>query len=346
MKKPVQSILLSVGFTLAILIVLGMIFSKKENDKWEGFSGIYDVSATGTLAYIAYEEGKPGVYFQEDGKKFENPVFQLDSNQEILDLDFSSDDTSLAFVSTNKEGKENLGSTVYLLEKSSFTTAVLFEDEGLITELAFDPKERDLLFYLRAATFENYSPIASAQPHEFDFFNYQITNQKHEQFTHLEKYAMGSLNISSKNNIAYVQMMDDEQAETAENIFDAKQKIFQILLNDPNEYSIISAQTRAEDIYDFTLVPDENAFIFQSVNGTGENGIFEYELFHYNWEKDEEEQLTRLKSYAARPVVDLVSDSIYYIVDSQFGEENSKYSLYKMDRDGKNKEEIKLDNGF
>lgn len=125
-----------------------------------------------------------------------------------------------------------------------------------------------------------------------------------------------------------------------------RSKIFQILLNDPNEYSIISAQTRAEDIYDFTLVPDENAFIFQSVNGTGENGIFEYELFHYNWEKDEEEQLTRLKSYAARPVVDLVSDSIYYIVDSQFGEKNSKYSLYKMDRDGKNKEEIKLDNGF
>lgn len=36
---------------------------------------------------------------------------------------------------------------------------------------------------------------------------------------------MGSLNISSKNNIAYVQMMDDEQAETAEDIFDAKQNL-------------------------------------------------------------------------------------------------------------------------
>lgn len=343
MKKSVWWILLSIGFVLVILIVLGVRLNKEENEKRQGFSGIYELSSTGMLAYIVYNDGKAGIYLQEEGRAFENPVLQLDAKQEILDLDFSADGSSLAYIATNKEGKENLGSTVQLLTMASFETEILFEDEGLITELAFDPKEQELLFYLRAATFENYSPIASARPHDLDLFSYHIADDEHVQLTELAKYSMASLNISATEPIAYIQMFDDEQSETAEDIFEAKQKVFQISLNETSEYTVISAADRSQDIYDFAIVPNRNEFIFQSVSSTGEDGLFEYELFHYNWETGEEEQLTRLKEYAARPVIDTSNSKVYYIVDKQFGKKTPAYTLHKMDIDGMNKEEVALE---
>lgn len=343
MKKSVWWIILSIGFILIFLIVLGLGLNKEENEKRQGFSGIYDVSPAGMLAYLVYHDGMASIYLQEDGKVFENPVVQLDAEQEILDLDFSADGASLAFVATNKEEKENLGSAVHLLTVSTLETETLFEDKGLITELAFDPKEQNLLFYLKAATFENYSPIASARPHDLDLFSYQMSDDEHIRLTELEKYSMASLNISSTESIAYVQMFDDEQSATAEDIFGTKQRVFQIPLNGTEKHSVISALDYSEDIYDFTIIPNRHEFIFQSVNGTNQDGIFEYELFHYNWETGEEEQLTRLKEYAARPVINVSANKVYYLVDKQFGKKTSNYTLHKMDMDGTHREEVELE---
>lgn len=342
MRKKLWWLIAAIAFMLVVLIGLGFVFNKEENEKAEGFSGIFDLSSTGMLAYVVYTNGQAGIYLQSEGETYNNPVFQLSVEQEIVDLDFSGDGASLAFATLNKEGKENLGSSVHLLEITSLKSEILFLDEGLITEVAFDPKNEDYLYYLRAATFENYSPIASARPHDLDLFTYRLVTDEHVQVTQLAKYSMDSLTISTIDHLAYVQMFDDERAESADDIFEAKQKVFEIPLNEPNAYQAISQEDWPQDIFDFTIVPGQSEMIFQSVGGEGANGIYEYELFHYNWETGEETQLTRMKKYAGRPIIDTKNQKIFYLVDHQFGQSVSDYSLYKMDMDGEHKEEVDL----
>lgn len=342
MRKTIWWIIFTIAFVLVVLIGLGFIFNQQENEKAQGFSGIYDVASTEMIAYVVYTNGQAGIYLQDEESTFDSPVFQLSAEQEILDLDFSGDGSSLAFVVTNKAGKESLGSVVYSLDIATLHAEELFSDEGLVTEVAFDPKEEDALFYLRAATFENYSPIASAQPHDLDLFTYRTSSGEHIQVTKLAKYSMGSLNVSTTDDIAYVQMFDDEQAETAEDIFETKQKVFEIPLNAPDAYKAISQEDWPQDIYDFAIVPSQEEMIFQSVAGEGENGLYEYELFSYNWKTGEQSQLTRVKKYAGRPVIDITNDKIFYLVDNQFAKRVSDYTLYTMDMDGGNKERVDL----
>lgn len=342
MRKKVWWMIAALAFVLVVLIGLGVMFNQKENEKAQGFLGIYDVASTGMLAYIVYTNGQAGIYLQGAEKVYDNPVFQLPVEQEILDVDFSGDGSSLAFVVANKEGKENLGSIVYAFDIASLKGKELFSDEGLVTEVAFDPKEEEALFYLRAATFENYSPIASARPHDFDLFSYQISDNEHVQVTQLEKYSMDSLKISTTDEIAYLQMFDDEAVETAEELFDAKQKVFEIPLSHPSAYEVISEEDWPVDIYDFAIMPSQQEMVFQSVAGEGGDGLYEYELFSYDWKTGEEAQLTRMKKYAGRPIIDSTHEKIYYLVDHQFGKRIPSYSLYKMDLDGGNKEEVDL----
>lgn len=343
MRKSVWAVLLALALALSIFIGLGVVFNKPQNEKQQGLTEVFDVSPNGMLAYVVYDKGKAGIYLQHDSESFDNPVLQLNETQEIVNIDFSSDGTSLAFVTTNKEGKADLASTVHLFTIASLEAQELFVDDGLITELAFDPKEEDVLFYLRAGTFENYSPIANARPHDIDLYSYNISSHEHSQLTKLLAYSMDSLNISSTSAAAYVQMMDDGQAKTAEDIFEATQKVFQIPLDGSGELSIISEIERTTDIYDFVVIPNENELIFQSVSQTGENGIYEYELFLYNWETGEERQLTRLKEYTGRPKIDSGNEKVFFIVDRQFGKRQAAYELYKMDIDGGNIEAVGLE---
>ena len=343
MKKSLVVILLSITFVTSILIVIGVVFGKPENEKQQGLTEVFDVSLDGTLAYVAYDKGKAGIYLQNDKKLFENPILQLNSEQEILDVDFSPDGSSLAFVVTDKEVTATLKSSVHLLTLASLEAIELFADDGLITELDFDPKDQDALFYLRAGTFENYSPIASARPHDFDMYSYRASANEHTQHTELLNYSMDSLKVSSISPFAYIQMFDDAHVETADDVFEAKQRVFQIPFESSDDISVISQIDRGEDIYDFAIVQNKSEVIFQSVSQTGENGIYEYELFLYNWETGEEKQLTHLKEYAGRPVIGPGNDKVYFIVDKRFGERRPAYYLYQMDLVGKNIEEIELD---
>lgn len=343
MKKTLLMILLAIALVTSILIALGVVFNKPEDTKQQGLTEVFDVSLDGTLAYVVYDEGKAGIHLQNEKENFENPILQLNSEQEILDIDFSADGSSLAFVATDKEVPESLKSTVHLLTLDSMEDKELFTDEALITELEFDPKNQDVLFYLRAGTFENYSPIASARPHDFDLYSYQISDGEHSRWTEFLKYSMGSLNVSSTSSFAYIQMYDDEDVGSADDVFEAKQRVFQIPLDSSDDISVVSQIHRGEDIYDFVVVPNKDEMIFQSVSQTGEQGIYEYELFLYNWETGEEKQLTHLKEYTGRPVIGPGNDKVYFIVDRKFAERRPAYYLYQMDLNGKNIKEIELD---
>ena len=90
----------------------------------------------------------------------------------------------------------------------------IFSEDRFNNRSHFDPKNGDQLFYLKAETFENYSPIARANPHHFDIFSYNITEEKHTQYTNLKQYSMDSLQVSPSDETVYIQMFDDAHAET------------------------------------------------------------------------------------------------------------------------------------
>src|SRR5690625_756144 len=137
-------------------------------------------------------------------------------------------------------------------------------------------------------------------------------------------------------------MIDDEDADSADEIFDAKQKIFQIPLDHPNELTIISDENREAEIYDFTLLPRDKGIIFQSASNYAADDTFKYELYFQDLEGKEEIQLTELEEYTGRPIFSKNDEKIYFIVDKAFAKKHPDYYLYKMDKDGKNIEEIQL----
>lgn len=337
-------ILISIFSVTAILVILGFIFNKSEFEKQEGLADVFDISSDGVIAYVSYEKGKPGVYFtKNDEKAFNNPVLQLDVEQEITDVDFSLDGSSLAYIESKKDTDSEIENTVYLLDMETLEKKLLFSEQALITEIEFDPKEKDELFYLRAGTFENYSPVARANPHDFDIFSYQLSKDKKRRHTKMKKYGMQSLQVSASGNTVFVQMDDDVGANTAEDVFATKQRVFEVSLDQPESPTVVSKNDRNVDIYDFAMVPNKSAFIFQAVSTTNEEGTYEYELFQYNWNDQKETQLTHLKESASNPVIGAGSEKVLFMVDRKFGETKADYHLYQMDLDGENVEEIALD---
>lgn len=341
-KKGLIGLFSLIASITIILIFLGFVFSKSELEKLRGLTDVYDVSEDGAIAYVSYQAEGPIIYLKQDKGK-PKLVTQLSADIDVLDISFTPDASSFAYVASNAEIADDLESTVHLVNVQSHESKILFHDPSLITEIKFDPKDEEVLFYLRAGTFENYSPIASARPHNFDIFSYQIDEQERTRYTHLDAYAMSSLQVSEADNHVFIQMYDDGNSQTAEDIFEVTQKVFQVPLDRPDELSVISNLNRSDDIYDFAMTPGEKEMIFQSVSNLDKGDpIFEYELYHYNFAKEQETQLTFIKESSSNPVI-LANNKVYFLVDLQFGEKYPDYRLYWMDIDGENIKEILLD---
>lgn len=161
MKKNNLLILFAILFLITVvLVILGLIFNKSEVDKQNGLSNQYDVSSLNVIAYVNYTDGKPELHlFESDGETMSDTlVVEYDENTMILDPTFSKDGSTLAYVTTNKNKETELTSTVYFLDMKTEKERKIFTDSSTITEVEFKPAHSSLL-YLRAGTFENYSPI-------------------------------------------------------------------------------------------------------------------------------------------------------------------------------------------
>lgn len=341
MRKKHLYIILGAVLTMTVfLIVLGFIFNKSENEKRNGLARFYDVSANGTIAYVVYKAGKPGIYLHKNGEYTE--AVQLPNDKKILDLSFSKNGSSLAFISSNKDKEAELVSTVHLLEINTQTVTDLFTKQSMITEVQFDPKAKQSLFYLSAGTYKNYSPVASERPHEFDVYAYDLSEKQSQRVTNLKKYSMSSLKVSSEINSIFLQMDDDADVKTAEDSFEVKQRIFKIPIDNPDNYSIVSNPDRDTSIFDFTLIPNKEKIIYQSIRKTGSDGIYQYELYKYNRKTKEEEQLTHIGEHTSNPVLSSDNQTVYFMVNEQFGRKNADYHLYRIPINGKNAEEVSL----
>ncbi|MBO1001356.1 TolB family protein [Pseudogracilibacillus auburnensis] len=341
-KKIIILIFSSIGLITSFLVIIGILFNKTEDEKINGLTEVYDVSVNGVIAYVSHSKGHPELYIKTEQE--EKLALKLDVDQIITDMAFSPNGTTLAYSISDEEVEDGLESSVQLLDIRSLDSKNLFQKATYITELAFDPKDENKLFYLSAETYENYSPIARAYPHDIDVFSYHLSEDIHIQHTEMASYSINSLQVSPTEDVVYVQMDDVADDATAEEIFEMKQQIFQIPLDKPEQFSVISDNDRDIDIYDFALVPNKEAMVFQSVSNASAGGTFQYELYYYDWEQIKEKRLTDLQSYAAHPIITHDGKHVYFIVDRQFAKSHYPENyLYKMDIDGTNVKEITLE---
>lgn len=323
-----------------VLIAAGLLFGKDDNEKQHGLSGYYDISPDGTIAYVSYSDGKPGIYLYNSDGSMEMKALELENDRFIVDPSFSADGSKLFYISSYKKKDDKLESAVRQFDMETKEDHELFSESAAITEIEFSP-DGDSLFYLQAGVFKNYSPIASERPHDFDLHEYTFADGNRNKLTKLKAYSMESLQVAEDSKSVYVHMPDDDEAETADDTFETNERIFRIPLDQPEDMKIVSDPDRKVDIYDFTVVPETKEFIFQSVSNPDTGGTFQYELFRYNPETKKEEQLTHLKEFTDSPVIG-PNNHIYFMVDRKFAQKESDYHLYRMNMDGKEPTEVPL----
>lgn len=338
-KRSLNVILISVTLVTIVLIVLGVIYRQSSFEKLNGFTSNYAISIDGNIAYVNYNDGQSEIYIYGQ----DNPVVTIEVDKEIYHMTYSLDGQKLLYVVNEKEiNPEKLQSTVYELDLKTIKQNELFQDDKVITEITFDPKDDNLLFYLGATTYEHYSPIVRSAPHNFDIYSYAIDTEQIDRHTQLNKYGMTSLQISNKDNTAYVHMDNDLKAETAEDVFEAEQKIFSIPLNQPDNLDVFHDVDKIDDVYDTLYIEELDIIIYQAVSGLTDKGIYQYDLYIVDLETDKVKKLTDLGEYTAQPTYSPADEKIYFIVDKQFAEQYPDYYLYRINLDRSELEQLDL----
>ncbi|MGD6893420.1 TolB family protein [Bacillus infantis] len=342
-KKSIILLFSFIGGITLLLILLGLNLDKSENEKQNGITNQYDISSQNTIAYVNYKDGKPSLMLYNKEKDINAEAFSLDSSRMILDPSFSYDGSLLSFISTNKQQDEDTAfkTTIHILDLSTKQVTDAFTENELITETEFSPVN-DTLYYLRAGTFQNYSPIASKRPHDLDVWSFNPAEGEHKQITDLKSYSMHSLQLSPGENSVFIQMDDDQGADTPEETFEVKQRIFKIPIDNPDSMKIAGDPDRKMDVFDFTFSPDGDTMIFQSISNSDEGGTYEYELYKMDVDSGEEAQLTHLGEYTDRPVFSADGDRVYFMVDKRFAKGSPEYHLYSVKLNGKEIEKIEL----
>lgn len=327
-------IVIAILTATVLSIILGFIFNKTEDEKVNGLREIYDVSADGVIAYVSYDEGNPGIYFHANDH--DEQAVELWEEENINDIAFSPDGETLAYTVNEKEDAR-----IYTMDVDSLESQALFQDEAYITEIAYNPEDSEQLFFLGADTFENYSPVAQAKPHEFDIYSLDTNSEEETKHTNLSTYDMQGFGISTDGENVYVTMVDDEQIETPEDSFSADEEIFRIPLDDPEEKQPLDLP--AGDTYDPVVLPDETGIIYKAVAGKDEIGTYQYEVFYYDLDTKETDQITHVKSYAGSAVLAEDGETVYFIEDSAFAQKHPDYSLHKINLDGSEETHIPLE---
>ncbi|WP_462412955.1 TolB family protein [Neobacillus sp. Marseille-QA0830] len=343
MNRKKWMLVLSVPALLLVsLLSAGLLLAKEDNEKDEGLTNQYDVSENNTIAYVSYKQGKPILNLFKNENDESQKILELENDKRILDPSFSADGKLLAFVVASKDMENHPYSSVQVIDLETQKARELFSNKDLVTEVEFG-RNGESLFFLGAGTFTNYSPITGKRPHDFDIFEYSFDSKGIEKLTDTKKYSMTSLVVSGDDSTLYFQSDDDSEAKNADEIFQTKQRVFSVSLDHPEQYNVFSDSEKETDIFDFSFTPDGKNLIFQSVANPDSGGTFQYELYSYSMENKEEQQLTKMGSYASHPIVAADGEIVYFMVDAKFGKDNDgEWHLYKMDLNERNPDEISL----
>jgi len=328
-KKTIFIISLIVVIMTCSMILVGNNFAKEDYEKQNGLTDTFTLSSANKLAYVQYREGKPMLFIADKNGEIPELIDEKSAQHTISHLAFSNDGKKLLYIVNDKD-LENNTSELFEYNLENYTKHALFvQEDSIITEAIYAPDGASL-YMLGAGTFENYSPIAPKNPHDFNVFQYHFSTEQLEQLTQLDSYSINSLAVSKNGEKLYFIQDGTIDSSTAEEVFNSKLRIFELALSDSNKITILN--TLEQDVYDFTVSPDEKELIIQAVAGTNNKGTCMYELFSYNIETKEEQQLTHLNEYAGQPIYSNDGSKVYFIVDFNFARHTPEYAIHYLNK--------------
>jgi len=330
MKKRNIIFLTTVTSITICLVVLGFIFQKTAAEKINGFYGLYDVTADEMIAYVSYEKGVPKIIGKE--KDQERILYEGKENETIVDLAFSPNTKSLYYVQ-RYEDKENPNSAIYEIVLETGNVKQIVKESNYIIEITFDAESGEYLYYIQSSIITNYSPLAPELPHEMDVYRYHVESDAHTQLTHYNAYDMNSLHVDEAAEKLYIQMFDQSMLEDDISKYESS-TVYELPLTNQREVIDVGPKTWEHDITGMGLLVNHKGMVFSGVNNFEQGDIFEYELFYYEWNAPDYERLTELQGNAERPI-NRINDTLYFVVDENFGSDQPAYHLYRMTMDDK-----------
>lgn len=338
MKRNQTIFLLTVSSITIVLLVLGFVFQQTTAERINGFFGMYDATDDGTIAYVIYDKSIPTIYLQKNQQT--ETMYTGKVDEKIVDLYVDTNLEALYFISGNQNKVDHPETSVIKLTIDTQEFETVFQSDNYINEIAFDSEDATYLYYIQSKAVTNYSPIAPKNPHEMDVYRYHLAKDEHSKLTHLNAYSMTSLHVVEEEETIYIQT-EDITAETAEDIFELPETVYRIPYNDQRNMEAVRPPTWDRDIVGMGLLPNNQGMVFSGVHNSAEGGVFEYELFYYEWDAADYQRLTDFEGNATRAIIRNEQD-LYFTVDLAFAKKNSDYRLYKMNLQDKKFDEIRL----
>lgn len=339
MRRKTKAIWIVAVALIGLFFLLGLGYGKEKpaNGIYTGLLEAFDVK--NEKAAFAYSlKGKVGIYISDLHGKNAKRLAEAGEGEIIHHPVFSTDGKTVLYIAT-PEDREQVKSSLYVMNVDGSEKRKLYSIGSLITEAVFAPDSKTI-YYLQAETFTNYSPIARRGAHDFDLYSLDVSGGQPKRITSMKDYMLESLTVSPDGKEVYVTKQDDQHSKTAEDIFASKHKVFRIPLAHQEKIEPVSLQGIKEDVFDVEVSPDNRWMAFNSIANPGTNENFQYEMYVLDRQTGQTRQLTHLKKHAGAAVFDERSEWIYFMWDKKFGEGDPEHEWYRVSLDGKTVENI------
>lgn len=271
-----------------------VVFSHFEN----GDASLYLVPITGGEAELLAEP--------EEGKSYIHPVF-------------SPDGKKIVFIEQWEEEEQPLGELI-MIDIESGQIEQLTNEAHHITDAAFPP-DGDGIYFLQSSVYENYSPIASEQPHDFDIYHLDLQTKEVEQITDRDAYMMANLAVTPDGDSLMYHSLRNEDVIAFYSPENKGERTFVPHGEDLKE-PIISSPV---------LSADGKRVAFSGVADHDENGTFIYEGFEMDLETRQAVKMTSFREHVASLAYFHDDDQLVVTVDNHFAGAEPAYHYWIVD---------------
>ncbi|MFA1819307.1 TolB family protein [Virgibacillus oceani] len=321
------------GMLVLFLLLWSATLFADVPDGFTGYGAATDISPNDeTLVFSYYHEGEAALYtVPVTGGKAEL-LAQPDEGDSYINPKFSPDGEAITFVRQWEE-EEGPHGEVMLMDLATNEVEELTSGGGLVTEAVFSP-DGDVIYFLQAGVFENYSPIAQERPHGFDIYQMDLNTKETQQITNKDAYDMSALAVTP----------DGEQLMFKS--YDQSDRIIFISLENNAETSPVPIGDFASEapiISSPALSPDGEQIAFSDVTATDENGTFIYEAFLMDLNNYQAEPITNFREHVTEPVFFHEGDKLIVTLDKQFAQKETDYQYWEINIDGQEQKRLHIE---
>lgn len=120
---------------------------------------------------------------------------------------FSPDGNRIMFLASPVNGKL---SNIFVMDKQGRNRKqITFQDE-IITEAIFSVDGKHI-FYIKAETFEQYSPLVRKAPHGMDIYRHTLKTNREQRITNFDAYAISAMSTALRGKYLSVRLITEKQ---------------------------------------------------------------------------------------------------------------------------------------